>query len=175
VPFKVQALNRPGLTDRIFGMVQGNLDGALTALQSAADLAAPSSTAKPAAAAPVQTFALRPRKSGVRKQSGKTAAFNADATSSIDAAETATSMRSDSASVGSSGSGSIPGSSSADQSQRGGGKETAVRALLAAGSMLARAGRKAEAVEVVRRAVALDSRLRTKFLDPLEQELRQLK
>ena len=84
-------------------------------------------------------------------------------------------MHSDSTSVGSSSSSNVLSSGSVNQSQGGSGKETAVRALLAAGSMLARAGRKEEAVEVVRRAVALDSRLRTKFLDPLEQELRQLK
>lgn len=123
----------------------------------------------------METFASRPRRSGFRKQQGGVAASGAEAGTSSDPAEIATSAHSDSVSVGGVGGGSSLSSGSADQSQSGSGKETAVRALLAAGSMLARAGRKEEAVQVVRRAVELDSRLRTKFLEPLEQELRQLK
>ena len=153
--------------------VQGDLDGALAALKAAADLAAPISSAETVAAAPVETFTSRPRRPASRKQQGKAAASGAKAGDRPGDLEVASSMRNDSTSVGSIGSNSVLSGGSAHQSQGGSGKETAVRALLAAGSMLARAGRKEEAVEAVRRAVALDSRLQPKFLEPLEQELQQ--
>lgn len=50
-------------------------------------------------------------------------------------------------------------------------KIVALDALLAQGSILARAGCIQEAVDVVRQAVALEPRLRDKYLTPLEKEL----
>lgn len=184
-------------THCLFGVsTQGDVEGALSALMQAADLAAPvTSTAPPAAAAPQQqTFAVRPGKAGRLRQSRQAAAGGGGQDSIADPKAAAGSSGGSAAASDSAGGSSSAATNAAVPSAEGGssaaaatgigagnggdgssgsGKETAVRALLSAGSMLAREGRKQAAADAVRRAVALDMRLRKKFLDPLEAELGQ--
>lgn len=93
----------------------------------AADFAAPAAHSTPPAAQPQQTFAARPGKAKRRKQTRQVAADTADQRSSAD--------------VSPAGSGSGGTATAADAAGSSGGvtgsvKETAVRALLSAGSML---------------------------------------
>ncbi len=137
--------------------MQGDIEGAQAALLTAADLAAPQQPAQPAVLTPKQTFPSPPRKAAKgsrRKAEQRSGEAPPDEAVAAVASDTSGSPSSD----GGSGSGEDGGA-------------TAIRALLSAGSMLARAGRKQEAADAVRRAVALDPRLREKFLDPLEAEL----
>ncbi len=135
--------------------MQGDIEGAQAALLTAADLAAPQQPAQPAVLTPKQTFPSPPRKAAKgsrRKAEQRSGEAPPDEAVAAVASDTSGSPSSD----GGSGSGEDGGA-------------TAIRALLSAGSMLARAGRKQEAADAVRRAVALDPRLREKFLDPLEE------